>query len=272
MNQILENFLYRKLIRSLMLTSRLGRRSVLGEAATGYNFDYMYQNKAGGTPIIGGLVDRALLNLPAVQATRDRRSNIVKILSNEIENHRTANQKTRIIDIACGAGRYLTDLNAALGSENVEIVGVDFDKQSLDLGKSLAKSCRIPTSTLRFMKGNIFQLKRLKYLGRSVDWSPNVIVSSGLTVYIDDEKVIDLLKQVYDELDRDGLFVVDSQESNPSRKLMEKVCHTKEGSWILHYRSPSFWRTQLRNTGFRDIIVSRDRWHMYNMCTARKPR
>ena len=32
MKQALENFLYKKIIRGLMLTSKLGRQSILGEA------------------------------------------------------------------------------------------------------------------------------------------------------------------------------------------------------------------------------------------------
>ncbi len=54
----LDTFIYKKVIRNLMLMSRLGRQSVLGEAATGYNFDHMYENKAKGSSAIGNLIDR----------------------------------------------------------------------------------------------------------------------------------------------------------------------------------------------------------------------
>src|SRR3990167_8787788 len=101
---LFEDVLYQKIIRNLLLMSKFGRQSVLGEAATGYNFDYMYQNKPSGFNPLGYLIDFVLLNLPAVRATRDRRINLVKILSNEIRNNKTIGKTTKIVDIACGAG------------------------------------------------------------------------------------------------------------------------------------------------------------------------
>lgn len=266
----IENFLYKKIIRNLMLTSRLGRQSVLGEASTGYNFDHMYENKAEGSYLIGGVIDKILLSLPAVQATRNRRANVVKILANEIQNHKVEEKTTKIIDIACGTGRYLTDVLTSFSSEKIEIVGVDYDRKSLALGERLSKKYGATESNIRFVKGNIFRLKLLKRFGSGIHWKPNIVISSGLTVYIDDDKVKDMLRQVYDGLDENGLFIFDSQESNPSRKLMEKVCNTKDGAWILYYRPPELWRKWLKEIGFKDIVVSRDQWHMYNLCTARK--
>src|SRR3989338_9043722 len=102
MNQMLEDFIYRKVIRGLMLTSELGRRCVLGEASTGYNFDSMYANKTESNTLIGRLVDKILLNLPAVQATRARKENIIKVLTEEIQKSKGLGKVTRIMDIACG--------------------------------------------------------------------------------------------------------------------------------------------------------------------------
>lgn len=267
----LEDILYKKIVKNLMLLSRLGRQSVLGEAATGYNFDHMYENKAEGSFIIGKWIDRILLNLPAVHATRYRRDCIKKILVNEIENHHVESKKTRIVDIACGSGRYLLDINKMFEEQNVETLGVDYDLKSITRGELLAKKYGVPTVNLRFFRGNLFRLQLLKKLGKNIEWRPNIIVSSGLTVYIDDKKVADVVSQIYDGLSSGGLILIDSQESNPSKKLMEKVCNTKDGAWVLYYRPISFWRRCLINAGFRDIRISRDPWNMYNLCTARKP-
>ena len=270
LKESLENFFYKKIVRNLLLLSSLGRRSASGEAATGYNFDYMYENKAHGFFGIGLLIDKTLLNLPAVQATRNRRSNIVKILSNEIENHKLQGKTTRILDLACGAGRYLTDIAKIYPGSNIEIVGVDYDKKSLELAENLCQKEGVSKAKLRFVRGNVFKLRILKKLGKQIDWQPNVVIASGLTVYIDDDKVITMLKQICDGMDKDGLMLIDSQESNPSRKLMEKALKTKEGAWVLYYRPPEQWRQWFLKFGFRDIVVSRDPWKMYNICSARK--
>jgi len=266
----IEDFFYKRIVRNLLLLSDLGRRSALGEAATGYNFDYMYENKPHGFLGIGLLIDKLLLNLPAVQATRARRVNIVKILSNEIANNKLRGKTTKILDLACGAGRYLTDIAKIFPNDKIEIVGVDFDKKSLELAKSLSEKKGISKERARFIKGNVFKLRILKKLGHQVDWCPNVVIASGLTVYIDGDKVIDMLKQIYAGLDTDGLILIDSQESNPSRKLMEKALKTKEGAWVLYYRPAEQWRQWFLEFGFRDIVVSSDPWKMYNLCTARK--
>ena len=265
-----EDFFYKKIVRNLLMLSNLGRRSASGEAATGYNFDYMYENKAHGFLGIGFLIDKILLSLPAVQATRNRRINIVKILSNEIQNNKIKGKTTRILDLACGAGRYLNDIAKVYPHDKVEIIGVDLDNKSLELAKSLSEKESIAKDRVRFIKGNVFKLSVLKKLGRQIEWRPNVVIASGLTVYINDEKVTTILKQIYEGLDQDGLVLIDSQESNPSRKLMEKSMKTKEGAWVLYYRPSEQWRQWLNEFGFRDIVVSRDPWQMYNICSARK--
>lgn len=270
MKTAIEDFFYKKVIRNILMLSNFGRRSVLGEAASGYNFDYMYENKPHGFLGIGYLIDKMLLNLPAVQATRLRRVNIVKIVSNEIENHRLQGKTTKILDLACGAGRYLSDIVKIFSKNKIEIVGIDYDNKSLKLAKNLSEKEGISKEQIRFVKGNVFRLSILKKLGKRVDWRPNIVIASGLTVYIDDDEVINMLKQIYEGLAYDGCILIDSQESNPSRKLMEKVLKTKQGAWILYYRSPAQWRHWLHKFGFRDIVISCDQWKMYNLCSARK--
>jgi len=265
-----EDFFYKKIVRNALLLSQFGRRSSKGEAATGYNFDYMYENKAHGVWGLDLLLDKILLNLPAVQATRNRRVCITKILSNEIQNNKLKGKTTRILDLACGAGRYLTDIAKIYPNERIEIVGVDLDNKSLELAKSLSERENITRDRIRFVKGNVFKLSVLKKLGQQIEWRPNVIIASGLTVYIDDDKVTDLLKAIMGGLDNNGLILIDSQENNPSRKLMEKALKTKDGAWVLYYRPAEQWRQWLHEFGYQNIIVSRDPWQMYNICTARK--
>lgn len=243
----------------------------LGEAAEGYNFDYMYENKAHGCLGVGKLIDRFLLNLPAVQATRNRRATIVDMLSNEIHNNKLQGRTTRILDLACGAGRYLTDIAKIFHGSQIEIVGVDYDKKSIKLAEDLSVKEGVLNSKIRFVKGNVFNLRVLKKLGRRIAWRPNIVIASGLTVYIDDEKVVAMLKQIYEGLDKGGVALVDSQESNPSRKLMEKALKTKKGAWVLHYRPAEQWRKWFHEFGFKDSTVRRDVWNMYNVCLARKP-
>lgn len=270
LKQALEDFLYKKVIRNLMLTSKLGRQCVLGEASAGYNFDHMYQNKANGYYGIGRMIDFILLHLPAVKATRARKENIIRILGEEIRNRKKEGQVTRIMDVACGAGRYLTEVDAAVNQGGVEIIGVDYDPKSLKLGRSIAQTSGISDSSLRFLKGNVFRLEHLKKLGGRIEWRPNIILASGLIEYLDDDKAQDAFRQIYEGLENGGLFLFFSQQSNPSKKLMEKVCTTNAGAWVLYYRQPDVLSKWLMEAGFQQINFSADHWRMYNLFLAKK--
>src|SRR3989338_4409896 len=270
MKQAVEDFLYKKVIRNILLMSKLGRQSVLGEASTGYNFDHMYTNKPAGYLGIGRIVDYILLHLPAVKATRARKKNIVANLTDEIAQRKKAGKVTRVMDVACGAGRYLAELDAKFKESDIEIIGIDYDSKSLMLGGTIAKSYNISEKSMRFLKGNIFRLEHLKRLGAKIEWCPDIIIASGLVEYLDDNVVRDVFGQIYEALEESGLFLFVSQQNNTSRKLMEKEGTTKDGPWILHYRQPSVLCDWLREAGFEDIRFQTDQWRMYDLFTVRR--
>ena len=69
----IEDFFYKRLVKPIIFTSRLGRKSMFGYADSGINFDHIYLNEAKGYTRIGRLVDRVLLSLPVAKATRYRK-------------------------------------------------------------------------------------------------------------------------------------------------------------------------------------------------------
>src|SRR3990167_1055984 len=105
-----EDFFYRVILRNLLKTSKLGYGVVVTGAESGANFEHMYNNKPEGSFIIGRYIDKALLNLPAVHATRGRKEDIKKVLWNEISNNRILGRKTKVLDLASGGARYLREL------------------------------------------------------------------------------------------------------------------------------------------------------------------
>ena len=138
------------------------------------------------------------------------------------------------------------------------------------MGRANARNNSVSESKLRFLKGNVFQLEKLKQFGRKIEWCPNIVVASGLVEYLNDEQVQNAFKQIYEELEAGGLFLFFSQQNNPSKKLMEKVCMTNTGAWVLYYRLPTTLSEWLKNIGFCDITYAVDRWGMYNLVKARK--
>ncbi len=267
----LEDFFYKKILKALLLTSQLGRQSVLGRADTGLNFEHMYDNKAEGITAFGTLVDRILLDMPSVKATRNRKDNIAKILRNEIRNNILRKRKTRVLDIGSGTSRYLGELKNEYSGEHIEAMCLDYDKDTVTLARRLAGGKSRVKSHVRYARADAMKLQHLRDLARRIKWIPNVVVASGFIYYLEDAPVKELLKEVRQGLEDQGMLIMSNVQKSLSRKLMEKVCTTQYGgSWAVHYRDPEKLRAWLFEAGFRDVVIGSDPWGMYNICTARK--
>jgi SAM-dependent methyltransferase len=266
MKSKLERIWYQGVLKRIISLSKLGITSIKGEADSGLNFDHMYKNSPEGKTLFGKFVDRLLLNLPSVKATRNRKEIIVRILKNEIENNLILKKKTRILDIASGPARYLIELLDKNDQKDIEVLCIDKDKRCLKFGKNLAGN-----KPIRYAKLDVFKTGHLKRLGKRISWIPNIILSSGLFEYTDDTSVKRILKETHDNIDQDGLFIFISQVDNPSKRLMSNVCTTSQGKrWELIYRKPEVFREWLLRIGFRNVIISVDKWGMYEFCTCRK--
>lgn len=265
----LEDFFYRRILKNLLKLSKLGYGIIVTGAESGANFEHMYNNRPDGRFLIGLIIDKALLGLPSVQATRGRKEDIKRVLWNEIHNNRLINRKTRVLDLASGGARYLRELAEEHRGGEVESICIDKDKACVALGESLAAGERL--SNIRFFRGNIFHLEHLKKVSSRRLWKPNVVIASGLFIYFNNEAVEKMLKEIYEFLPSEGLVIFSSYENLTSRKLMRKVGSTTSGKeWTLYYRKPDYWRDLLYKIGFRQIFILRDQWQMNNICTARK--
>lgn len=265
----IENFFYKKIVANIMFTSRLGRRTIFGYADSGINFDKIYLNKPNGYNKFGTFVEYMLLNLPAAKATRNRQVQLKKIIGKEIQKNLNLDIKTRIVNLASGPSRYLTEVISKKDADLVEILCFDADTNSLMLGKALSKDFY----TMRFIKANVFKLKRYKRLGEKVGWRANIILASGLYFYYNDKMVRQSFKEVYDNLDSNGLFVFDNLVGNPNKKLLAKVGITTSGkAWEFYYRTQSQIISWLSDAGFSNIEAINDPWKMYIIYKAHKPK
>jgi SAM-dependent methyltransferase len=264
-----EDFFYRVILKNLLKLSRLGYGIIVTGAESGANFEHMYDNRPAGKLIIGRYIDKALLNLPSVQATRGRKEDLKRVLWNEIHNNKLAGRKTRVLDLASGGARYLRELIDEHRNSDVESICIDKDRKCVGLGHNLATKERL--SNIRFFRGDIFHLEHLKKISSRMHWAPNVIIASGLFIYYNNDATERMLREIYESLPAEGAVIFSSYENLGSRKLMRKVGSTSSGEeWTLYYRKPDYWRNLLHRIGFRQIFILRDQWQMNNICTARK--
>ncbi len=256
----IEDFFYKRIVKPLIFSSRLGRKSMFGYADSGINFDHIYSNEAKGYTKLGRIIDRILLNLPAAKATRYRKDKVISILKDEINKNIAKNKKTRIVDLASGPARYLVELITDDMKDRIEVLCLDIDKHSLDHGRKMAGN-----RPMLYRKSNILRIgSHHKRLSEKRGWSPNVVISSGLYEYLDDESVVSSLKTIKDYLEPGGLLLFITQRDSPNRKLIEKVGITKSGKeWKLFYRDPKLIEKWLVDLGYSDINTEIDPWGMY---------
>lgn len=264
----LDKLLYERLIKALMFSSRLGRKSTLGYADSGINFDHIYQNKAKGYNKFGVIIDRILLSLPACKATRERFITIKNILEDEVRRNISKNRKTRIVDLASGPARYLVQFIPEK-SNQIESLCLDLDSRALNFGKKISGDSR----PILYRKWNALRLgKHLKNFSVKREWKPNVIMASGFYEYQPDDVVQAHFSKTKEYLEHDGLFLGVLQFKNPNRKLIEKVGIQKSGKrWVLFYRSPETLHHWMVKAGYSDIRVFSDKWKHYIFCLGRKP-
>ncbi len=264
-----DDFFYKVLVKNALKLSRLGYGFVVTGAENGINFEHIYNNKAQGKLIIGKYIDRMLLNLPAVQATRNRKDEIKSILWNEIENNKLLGKTTRVLDLASGGARYLREFRNEHNSGIVESICVDKSRDCVSWGRKVIKQENI--KNIRFLRADAFGLKKLREFSVKRNWRPQVVIASGFFIYFNNEIVEGFMKEIFDSLEADGVLIFTSYEKINSKKLMRKAMATSKGEkWILYYRKPDFWRSLLASFGFKDVFIYRDKWHMNNVCYARK--
>lgn len=265
----LEDSFYRNILKNLLKLSKLGYGTIVTGAESGANFEHMYDNRPNGRFGIGRIIDKALLGLPSVQATRGRKEDIRKVLWNEIHNNKLMGRKTRVLDLASGGARYLRELIEEHRSGDVESICIDKDKACVALGENLAAKERL--SNIRFIRSDIFHLEHLKKIASRILWKPNVVIASGLFIYFNNDAVEKMLREIYEFLPSEGFVIFSSYENLSSRKLMRKVASVSSGEeWTLYYRKPDYWRGLLHQVGYKQIFILRDQWQMNNICTARK--
>ncbi len=262
----LDNFFYRRIVRPLLFTSRLGRKSMFGYADSGLNFDHIYRNEAKGYMRFGRLIDKILLNLPSAKATRHRKAKIIEIQKTEIKKNIFFGRKTRIVDLASGPGRYLIEAITDENKNHVEALCLDIDKRNLEFGKKLAGE-----KPLLFKRANALRLGHFKKLSEKTAWIPNLVLCSGLYEYLNDAEVKKSINDIFSSLNKEGLFVFVTQMDSPSRKLIEKLGKVKGGkSWVLFYRKPDTLKSWMAEAGFKEINAEIDPWKMYVLYSGRK--
>jgi ubiquinone/menaquinone biosynthesis C-methylase UbiE len=149
----------------------------------------------------------------ACVAVRNRKSFFINML-NQLE------QGSKILNLGCGPCKDLLDYSIQ-NTKKLSFVNVDIDQKAIDYSKIILKDAE--SINYEFIKVNI-----LKYIP---DQKFDLIWSSGLFDYVNDNTFVHLIKRFVSFLKPEGKLVIGNfNKMNNSLEYMEY------GDWFLNYR------------------------------------
>lgn len=244
---------------------RLGWRTGFN---SGQSLDYIYRNQPRGFTPLGKLVDRIYLNSVGWTGIRHRKADLQAALREAIEEVRTRGREVRILDIATGGGRYLLEVLAATGTNDVSAVLRDLNSEAIELGVKTAAELKLPN--VRFELGDAFDPIALA----QVRPRPNTVISSGLYELIpENELVLRSLKGVSDVIEPDGLLIYTNQPWHPQIEMIARVLRNRNGRpWVMRRRTQAEMDQLVHRAGFEKVSMRIDPAGIFTVSLARRLR
>ena len=212
---------------------------------SGVMLDYVYQNRASGRGAVGRAVDRVFLNAPGWAGIRNRGGLLEARIFGSIEHASTGDTPVRLVDFACGGGRYaLNALKRLREYIPVDATLRDYRRENVDKATANAVMLGLDVS---FETADAFSDSDLP-APDSVD----VAIVSGLHEITDDDALVERhFHQVARTLRSGGRLLVTIQPDHPQLEFIARVLNAHTGkAWAMRLRPVSLTRRWLANAGF----------------------
>jgi SAM-dependent methyltransferase len=259
---------YAALAAGLRSIGRLSAGVDLGYRAgfdSGLMMEYVYANRPQGRGPIGRFIDRVFLNAVGWRGIRRRKENLKAALAAALLERRQRGERTVIVDLAAGTGRYLLETLAEHSESDVEAVLRDLSGEGLTRAREIA--AELGVRNVRFETGDAFSRSELQALTPR----PDVVVVSGLyEILPDDDLVRPHFALVREILSSDGVFIHTAQPHHPQLELIARTLVNREGKpWVMRLRSLETLEGWAREGGFTRFERRTDRWEIFHVITAR---
>lgn len=226
----------------LLRLSRLGAEGI--ENSGSFRFaDHIYAGRAEGRTVIGRTLDALLLALPSARSFRNRFEHVKRVTAEAIAS---TDDSVRILTVPAGIPRDHIELAAVTERRNVSWTCLDLDEEPLAIGKTLAREYGV-AERFEWRVGDAFD--RSSY-PRELD----IITSTGLTEFLDRDRVVRFLTLCFDALRPGGILVTSSTRRHRlSAFLMEQLAELNA-----NYREAPEVEAILRETPFGSWTIERD--------------
>ena len=216
---------------------------------SGSSLDYVYENRARGSLLLGRFIDRCYLNQPAWMGIRQRKVNLEKLLREAIDKVIEGGAQPHILDVATGQGRYVLDTIARLSDKRIIAVLRDYSPANVEAGRALAAQRHIDGVT--FEQADAFDPGSYE----SLNLRPNIAIVSGLLeLFPDNTPVRRCLGGLADAMEEGGYLVYTGQPWHPQIEMIARVLTNRDGEpWIMRRRTQRELDELVREAGFEKI-------------------
>jgi alpha-beta hydrolase superfamily lysophospholipase/SAM-dependent methyltransferase len=257
-------------IRLMMKTAgRLSNGIALGWKHgfdSGTTLDYVYENRPRGTTFIGRMIDRSYLSSIGWRGIRVRRAHLEQALRETIERTQSEGMPVRLLDIACGAGRYVLETLSRLKHIPITAVLRDYMQVNLDAARILAGELGL--ANVKFENGDAFDRASLA----AVSPPPTIAIVSGLyELFPENEAVLRSLRGLADAVAPGGHLIYTNQPWHPQIEFIARVLTNREGKpWIMRRRTQAEMDELVRTAGFEKTSQEIDAWGIFTVSVARR--
>jgi hypothetical protein len=259
-------------VYAVMRLSDLAREGI--EHSGSYRFaDHVYRNEPSGRFGIGRALDAVLLRMPGARSMRNRFhhtqreiANVARACASRSASDPTADAAPfRVLSVPCGIARDLALTAQQVARELPELYarstffGVDLDRVPLDLSRDLARDLVGADDHFVFAVGDA--LERDSYPSEL-----DVIVSTGLGEFLEDDLLVRFYTNCHDRLRAGGTFVTSAMQPDRvadylMRQLAELHTHYRRGDEVIRW---------LHEAGFHEVSARQDDVGLQTLVVARK--
>ncbi len=233
---------------------------------SGPSLDHVYRNTASGTGWLGRGLDRIYLNAPGWRGIRQRRENLDRTLREVVGRLQQAGQPVRILDVACGGGRYVLDVLRDLPPSVASAELRDWDPAALETARRMAADMGV--SQVRFRHASGFDRTAIA----TAEPRPTLAVVSGFYELFADNALLELsLAGLHDALADGGYLIYTNQPWHPQLELVARTLTNRDGApWVMRCRCQEEMDGLVERAGFEVVVRRADEQGMYTVSIARK--
>ncbi|MFQ5971286.1 MAG: class I SAM-dependent methyltransferase family protein [Alphaproteobacteria bacterium] len=231
---------------------------------SGVMLEYVYRNQASGRGPLGKLIDRIYLDSPGWKGIRGRGELLKAAVGRAIDDNHRSGRETRLLDVACGGGRYVLEAMRERPSTSIHACLRDYKRENVEAARELAQGLGV---SVRVEPGDAFNDSQLDALRPR----PNTIIVSGLHEILPDNDLIRThFTQLARTLERPGVLIFTVQPHHPQLELIARVLPSHTGGrWVMRLRPLEQTLQWARQAGFDDFHVEMEPSGIFGVCTAR---